>query len=107
MYEVTILIMTTIATSNKRSKLRYVPFEPSHALLDTELTTPEFAPTMSALVFDESHDGCSLLFMDCTKMQVGDRLRMMFDNMPVLKAEVRWRREIAEGVAKAGVMFLD
>ena len=99
--------MATMKTPNKRSKLRYVPSKANHALIDTELSTPEFAPTMSALIFDESHDGCSLLFMEVTKMQVGDRLRLMFDNMPVLKAEVRWRREIAENVVKAGVMFLE
>ncbi len=106
-YEDTIGFMETKKKSNKRSKLRYVPARANHALIDTELSTPEFAPSMSALIFDESHDGCSLLFMDDTRMQVGDRIRLMFDNMPVLKAEVRWRKEVAENVAKAGVKFLD
>ncbi len=97
--------MTAKRTEIKRANLRYKPQSTVHALIDADFATAEFSPTISALIFDESFGGCGLVILDTPKLQVGDRCRIQIGNLPVTRAEVRWRRELAEDVIKIGVLF--
>ena len=71
------------------------------------METAEFTPQVPGLVFDESFKGCSVVVLETERLQRGDRVRIRAGELPVLKAEVRWRREIDTGVLKVGFLYVE
>jgi hypothetical protein len=92
---------------NSRKSIRFKPETPVHAWIDTEVDAPEFSSRFPALVQDESFKGCSLVVIETPQLQRGDQIRVKAGDLPVLRAEVRWRHVIDDGVLKIGLLFID
>jgi len=91
----------------KRNSVRFKPDEGTYALIDTDADTKEFDPNLPVLVFSEAHKGVGIIALTTPKLQVGDPLKIQVGNLPVLKAEVRWREQVDPQVIKVGIMFLE
>lgn len=89
----------------KRSSVRFSPDQGTYALIDTRVDSPTFDPTIPALVFSESHKGSGLVAMMTPLLQVGNIIKVQVGNLPVLKAEIRWREQIDPQVIKLGLMY--
>lgn len=99
----------------KRKAVRFSPDSGSlaHIALDKGPTsagpTPEgeFAPTILGLVADESSKGCGVVLLEITDLVVGDKCIVQAGQLSPLRAEVRWRKQIDEGVIRLGLMYLE
>jgi hypothetical protein len=96
----------TTSKANQRKSIRFSPDEGAYALIDIDLDSPVFKPSVPALVFSESHGGCGLVLLATEKILVGDIIRVRVGNLPVCKAEVRWREEIDPTTVKIGLQYL-
>jgi len=99
---------TGTGKKNRRNSIRFKPDEGTYALIDPQPDfSAEFDPTVPALVFSESHKGCGLVILLTPKLLVGEIIRVQVGNLPIFRAEVRWRDQIDSQVVKIGLMFLD
>jgi hypothetical protein len=92
-----------------RRFLRFPPDEGAVALIDpnTGADRRDFKPALSALVTDEALVGCGLVTFSQEWLGEGTELVVKVGNLVPLKAEIRWVRELGEGLVKLGVVFLE
>ncbi|OFZ55910.1 MAG: hypothetical protein A2428_05185 [Bdellovibrionales bacterium RIFOXYC1_FULL_54_43] len=91
----------------KRNSVRFAPDEGVYALVDATPGTAGFDPTIPALIFSESHKGCGIVVLTTTKLQIGDHVKIQVGDLPVLRAEVRWREQVDPLIVKIGMMYLE
>ncbi|HAR42495.1 MAG TPA: hypothetical protein DCS07_07665 [Bdellovibrionales bacterium] len=97
-----------LSKKNRRNSIRFKPDEGTYALIDPKPDfSAEFEPTTPALVFSESHKGCGLVILMTSKLLVGEIIRVQVGNLPVFRAEVRWREQVDSQIIKVGLLFLD
>lgn len=97
-------------TSDGRKKTRFLPDPGTYALIDSKGSeeSKSFNPDITALIFNESYSGCALVIMGNKKLQVGQfcRIKMGYLTRP-MNAEVRWRKELYNGIARIGLKYLE
>jgi len=92
-----------------RTTLRFPPDEGAVAWIGLEVPEDksDFTPTIPALVTDEALNGCGLVALANDQLGVGVECMVQVGELPPLNAQVRWIRELGEGVQKIGVAFLE
>jgi hypothetical protein len=92
-----------------RRHLRFPPDEGAVAWIDPRPHTErkDFKPTVAALVTDEALAGCGLVILSRDRLSEGAELMVRVTDLVPLRAQVRWVRDLGDGVVKLGVEFLE
>lgn len=94
---------------NTRQQTRFPPLamEVAEVSLNPEASILDFRGDMVALVVDESPlGGCCLVVCRVDALHPGDFCVLRVGQQIPVSAEVRWRRDLGESVAKVGLQFL-
>lgn len=93
----------------KRKAVRFSPDPGALAQIQLEGPTPtqEFQPTIQGLVADESSKGCGVVLLEIPDLLVGAKCIIQAGQLSPLRAEVRWRKQIDEGIIRLGLMYLE
>lgn len=91
----------------KRQSIRFPANDGTLALIDFNSSSREFEPTLHALVVEEAHKGCSFVSVSSSEFRERQELRVKIGQMPVLKAEIRWVKNIEPRVYVVGVFYLE
>jgi hypothetical protein len=92
-----------------RKFLRFPPDDDAVAWIDPEVHPDprEFKPTFAALVTDEALVGCGLITLRREWMAEGAEFVVQIEKLSPIKAQIRWLKEMDDGVVKLGVALLD
>ena len=92
-----------------RQTLRFPPDEGAVAWIDPNAHADRynFKPTLAALVTDEALIGCGLVALSQDWLREGAEFTVRVGNLAPIKAQVRWKRDLGEGVVRLGVAFLE
>jgi hypothetical protein len=96
--------------TSKRVQTRFLPDPGSYALLDSTHSEKgtAFTPDVTGLLANESFGGCSLVVIGSKQLKKGliCRIKLGYLVNPLL-VEVRWRKELAEGISRVGLKYID
>lgn len=92
--------------SNARRHIRLKPDTSTYAGIDTRTKGQPFVPEFIGLVYEESTQGCGMIFIGTDKLRVGDICRIQIGTKEPIEAELRWRREIDRDVIRTGFLYL-
>ncbi|WP_295446310.1 hypothetical protein [uncultured Thiodictyon sp.] len=67
----------------------------------------QFTPALSALIVNEALTGCGLITHNQDWIKQGMICMVRVDRLAPLQAEIRWVRDLGEGVSKIGVEYLE
>ena len=95
------------ASPQRRKNIRHAPDPGTFAQIDMSTKTPTFRPEYLGLVVEESYTGCGLVVVDMPKLKKGVKIRIQVGSVHPLKAEVKWRNDLDEQVARVGVQYLE
>lgn len=113
--------MDKIHSTNRRRYLRFRP-DPELAedlhkraleatgFVDRHTDKTAFHPTITGLVVDKSHSGCSMVFLgeqEHLNLPVGHECLLKAGPLSPLHAVVRWNRVLDETLVKIGFEFLE
>lgn len=92
-----------------RQGVRFPPDDGAVAWLDPSVyeDKSQFTPTVSALIVNEALRGCGLITQHQDWLKEGMICMVRVDRLAPLPAEIRWVRDLGEGVSKIGVQFLE
>lgn len=90
---------------NKRKYVRYRTEPFPYALIDQEPEREVFQPGFSGLVIQEAHGGCGIVTSSNLVVKEADRVKVQIGDQPLMKAEVRWQKELDMGLIVIGVQF--
>lgn len=94
-------------TKANRKYTRFLPEPGTYALIDPRISPLKFEPKVTALVYNESFSGCAVVVQSCKKLQIGDVCSVQISTLSPMKAEVRWRKELDNGITRIGLRYLD
>ena len=66
-----------------------------------------FKPTIAALVTDEALRGCGIVTLSGAPLGPDTECMVRVGNLPPLRSQIRWVKELTAEVRRAGVMFLE
>lgn len=96
-----------------RHHLRFPPDEWEIGLIqctDATVEEADFEPEVAGLVMEESRAGCGLVVLERLiqdRLKIGDRCMVKVARLGVLPAEVRWIKQINEGVCRLGLHYIE
>jgi hypothetical protein len=92
-----------------RKSRRFPPDEGAVAWIDPTVREhrDDFHPTIPALVMDEAMEGCGLVLLSREGLSEEAECMVQVGNLAPLDAQVRWVKDLGDGVLKIGVMFLE
>ena len=90
-------------SKNPRREIRFFPDPNSLARISTNPDAASFEPDIVGLVSNESYSGCNLIVLAGNSLSVGSRCKAAIANLDPVDAEVRWIKEIDEGVLRLGL----
>lgn len=90
-----------------RRFLRYQPDPATIALIDVKFSGREFNPTITAIILNESHTGCAIVFADNEILKKGAKVKVKIGSLEIMKAEVAWNKVLEENIQKVGLLLLD
>jgi hypothetical protein len=90
-----------------RKHTRFLPEPGTYALIDTRENPESFEPKITALVYNESYSGCAVVVHSTKKLQMGEICWVQISTLKALKAEVRWRKELDNGIARVGLRYIE
>jgi hypothetical protein len=92
-----------------RQGIRFPPDDGAVAWIDPSLSDDKhnFKPAVAALIVNEALAGCGLVTLHQAWVRVGTVCMVKVEHLAPLKAEVRWVRDLGDGVVKIGVAFLE
>jgi hypothetical protein len=99
--------------TDQRRYLRFPPDEWEMALIqcsDVMVSESEFDPEVAALVMEESRAGCGLVAIERQlrdRLAEGDQCLVKVARLGLVKAEIRWIKEIDEGVCRLGLHYIE
>lgn len=92
----------------RRSYTRFNPDKGAVAWIDLKGEGKGFKPTLPGLILNESFSGCAVIILDSSKLEKGDIVKVQAGKLPVLRAEVRWKKKSKGGqIAKLGLSYLE
>ncbi len=94
---------------SRRRSIRYSPDAGTIARIDLESARADgsFQPSITALVPEESAKGAGVVILQTTELQMGATCRVQVGQLPILRAEVRWRQQVDPGIIRLGLLFLE
>lgn len=92
-------------TKDKRTEIRFPSEDNTVAWISRD--TEKFQEDISALIENESHEGCCLITHRLSKPAVGEKYLIKVGEVGPHPAQVKWTREIGEGLFKVGFQILD
>lgn len=96
--------------NENRKKTRFLPEPGTYALLDARVSDKEesFKPEITALLINESFTGCALVIMGNRRLKEGQLCRIKLGYLlKPMWAEVRWRKELYNGIARVGLKYIE
>ncbi|WP_295455688.1 hypothetical protein [uncultured Thiodictyon sp.] len=92
-----------------RQGIRFPPADGAVAWIDPSVyeDRAQFKPAFAALVVNEALAGCGLITLKHDWLQEGMICMVQVERLAPLPAEIRWIKDLGEGVAKIGVVFLE
>lgn len=99
--------------TDQRRYLRFPPDEWEMALIqcsDAMVSESEFAPEIAGLVMEESRAGCGLVVLERLirdRLAEGDQCLVKVARLGLVQAEVRWIKDIDEGVCRLGLHYIE
>lgn len=99
--------------NEQRHHLRFPPDEWEIALIqctDAAVTEDQFRPEIAGLVMEESRAGCGLVVLERLiedRLKNGDRCTVKVARLGVMLAEVRWIKDVDEGVCRLGLHYIE
>ena len=92
----------------QRKHIRYQADVGTSAHLDFagDLTLP-FHAKYHGLIVEESQGGCGLVVLDKPEYKPGAVFRVKVGNLHVLKAELKWVRELEPTILRIGMQYLE
>ncbi|WP_295389136.1 hypothetical protein [uncultured Thiodictyon sp.] len=92
-----------------RQGTRFPPNDGAVAWIDPRVyeDKSQFKPAFAALIVNEALAGCGLVTLQQDWLTAGMICMVRVENLAPLAAEIRWIRELGEGVVKIGVAFLE
>lgn len=96
-------------TANKRRNIRFAPEDSTIALIEVAPfpTSKAFKPSVTGLVFSESHGGCGVVVVGAEDLKAGSMCKIQVGKLAPMKAEIRWRKDLDDSLAKLGLMYLE
>lgn len=93
----------------KRASVRFAPDIGAFAMIDVEPHRADgsFQPAIIGLVAEESTKGTGLVVMATDLLKVGTYCRVQVGKLSPLRAEVRWRQEVAADILRVGLLYLE
>ena len=101
-------LMKVFVYTKRRRSVRFKPDAENHiARIDVQNLEGQFAPQITALVVDESYDGCGLVFQNQKGFEIGEVCRLQVGQIGPFQAEVRWKQKLDEQLLKVGFRYLE
>ena len=95
--------------NDARKSRRFPPDEGTIAWIDPRVPADgrHFKPTIAALVTDEASRGCGIVTLSGAPLGPDAECMVRVGNLPPLRSQIRWVKELSAEVRRAGVMFLE
>jgi hypothetical protein len=90
----------------KRAHLRFKPDLGDYGLIDLE-PNKNFAPSIMALLLNESYSGCAMLTVLEKPIDKGMKVKVKAGRLAEMMAEVMWIHPIDENIFKIGFRYLE
>jgi len=92
-----------------RRSRRFPPDEGTIAWIDPKAPDDKrhFKPTIAALVTDEALRGCGIVTLSQAPLDPETECMIRVGDLPPLRSQIRWVKEVSADVRRAGVMFLE
>lgn len=92
-----------------RQGMRFPPSDGAVAWLDPGVyeDKDDFRPAFAALILNEALAGCGLVTLKQDWLKEGMICMVQVERLAPLQAEIRWIKDLGEGVVKIGVVFLE
>ena len=95
----------------QRKHTRFKPDEGTMAWLEWADNTGQFSSRAGgrapALVVSESHGGCGLVVYALGKVEIGTMCKVQVGSLPLIKAELRWVKEVDHEIRRIGLKYLE
>lgn len=92
---------------SERKSIRFVSEDNTLALLDYDLASEGFQPTVVALVVDEAMKGSGMVLLKKNAPVGGQTIKVQVGEISAVEAKVAWIRELDDHVVRVGLQFLD
>ena len=92
-----------------RQGLRFPPDDGAVAWIDPSVYEDrrDFKPAYAALIVNEALLGCGLVTLQQDWLRVGMVCMVKLEHLAPVKSEIRWVRDLGDGIIKIGMAFLD
>jgi hypothetical protein len=67
----------------------------------------EFAPSLVAMVINESFTGCAVVLASDVPLKKDMKIKIKVGNLEPMKAQVAWFKTLEENIHKVGVKLLE
>lgn len=93
----------------ERKNLRFPPDESSLAWVDPHAHADKegFRPRLPVLLLDEAREGCGVVSLYHDNLMEGGVVWIQIAQLPPVRAEIRWIKDLDENVLKLGLMYRD
>lgn len=93
--------------NHSQQHMRFKPDPLDIAMVDLKASTPQFNPTASAMIINESFSGTAIVMTLQEDIEPGGYIRVKVGRMDALRAEVVWFKRLDTDVVKIGINFLE
>jgi len=91
----------------KRRHIRFIPDRDILGLIDLNIDSTEFTPTIHGLVLEESQNGVSLVVLASSAIEIGDSFKVKIGDLASTHAVVRWRKTINNDLIQIGLELIE
>ncbi|MEZ4273151.1 MAG: hypothetical protein R3C68_17465 [Myxococcota bacterium] len=90
----------------KRRHIRFPAAPDSVARIDAKAETPRFIPQIAALVVEEAHRGCRLVFLPHENLVVGALCRLEVGKLGVFVGKLVWCQRVTPHICQGGFEYI-
>jgi len=92
---------------DERRRFIRFPAEPdAYALIDARAKTKEFSPHIAALIVEDSHMGCRVIFPETDFLKEGMKVRVCVGKFGTWIARLAWCQRLAPRVHQGGFEYI-
>lgn len=89
-----------------RKAFRFKPDPMAIAYIDTK-NGNEFAPSLVAVVINESFTGCAVVLASDVPLKTDMKIKIKVGNLEPMKGQIVWIKTLEENIHKVGVKLLE
>ena len=89
-----------------RKSVRFKPDPLTVALVDLK-KSKNFEPNLVGIVINESYSGCAIVVVSDLVLKKGTKVKIQVGQIPPLKGEIMWIKNLEENIHKIGVKLLE